>query len=258
MNTIQLDVRTKHINNEILHFDEIDSTNQYLLDHELPHGTVALADYQSAGRGRLARKWQASKSDALLFSLSLSQHLQQIHPAGFSFLASIAVYEGLRSIYYQLPLALKWPNDVIVNGHKICGILVESRSAGSEMTKVVLGIGVNINQGTEFFQQDGLHHGTSLKLETGQEGDRFYILKSILESMEQNIEFAINRDIDEIVEKWKNYCPYIGKHIKLLERGKEHPGIFEDLDHEGGIILNHNGERKTYYAADVSIDKDYM
>ncbi|MFP4548436.1 MAG: biotin--[acetyl-CoA-carboxylase] ligase [Fidelibacterota bacterium] len=258
MQTQTIDINTQIIKPEILHFSKIDSTNHYLLKNDLANGTVAMADFQTAGRGRLQRKWEASKSDGLLFSLLINENLDQYHPAAFSFLSAIAVYEGLRNVYYQLPLALKWPNDVICNGKKICGILVESRSSGSGLTKVVIGIGININQDQIFFNREGLTHGTSLKLETGQDGDRIFLLEAILESLEENLLFAKNEEISTILNKWKSYCPYIGKQIKLIENKKEHSGVFEDLDHEGGIILNQEGELNTYYAADVSIDKDSL
>ncbi len=258
MKEINLDIQTSIIRKKISHFSEIDSTNHYLMTEDLPNGTVVMADYQTAGRGRLQRKWEASKDDALLFSVLVTDQLAQIHPAAFSFLTAIAVYEGLKDVYYDLPLALKWPNDVISNRKKISGILVESKSSGNQFKKVVLGIGININQDTDFFRRDGLGHGTSLKLATGQEGNRLFILESILECLNNALVFAQNNTIQTVIEKWKSFCPYIGKHIKLLEKGEEHLGIFEDLNHEGGIILNHDGNRKTYYAADVSIDKDYL
>lgn len=258
MQTRTIDVNTIMVKSQILHFKKIDSTNHHLLENDLPNGTVALADFQTAGRGRLQRKWEASESDGLLFSLLINEELEQYHPACFSFVSAIAVYEGLRNVYYQLPLALKWPNDVICNGKKICGILVESRSSGRGLTKVVIGIGVNINQDQIFFNREGLTHGTSLKLVTGQEGDRIYLLESILESLEEALLFAKNEAIGTILSKWKSYCPHIGKHIKLIENDREHFGVFEELDPEGGIVLNQNGELNTYYAADVSIDKEYL
>jgi len=256
--TQTIDINTKLIKPQILHFRKIDSTNHYLLENDLANGTVAVADFQSAGRGRLQRKWEASERDGLLFSLLINENLDQFHPASFSFLSAIAVYEALRNLYYQLPLALKWPNDVICDGKKICGILVESRSTGAGLTKVVIGMGININQDQIFFNREGLTHGTSLKLATGQEVDPIYLLESVLESLEEALLFAKDEAISIILNKWKSYCPYIGKHIKLIENEKEHSGIFEDLDHEGGIILNQKGQMNTYYAADVSIDKDYL
>ncbi|MBN2279662.1 MAG: biotin--[acetyl-CoA-carboxylase] ligase [Candidatus Marinimicrobia bacterium] len=258
MKVKQLDILTSFIRPQILHFEEIDSTNKYLLEKDHPNGTVALADFQSAGRGRLDRKWEASKSDALLFSLVLSDNINQYHPCILSLITSVAVYESLKKVYYHLPLALKWPNDVISNKKKLCGILIETRSTGSEFSKIVIGIGVNINQSRNFFEKEGLDHGTSLLLETGQQGDRIYILKSILEALEENLFYSRDHEIQDVLYRWKNYCPYIGKIVKLNEKEEDHIGIFEDLTPEGGMILNQNGERKIFYAADVSFDKEYL
>lgn len=254
-----LDINTQIINKNILHFTEIDSTNLYLLNQtELNNGTVAVADFQTAGRGRLTRKWEAPQEDALLFSLLINKNLNFYHPAAFTFIAALAVLEGMKKIYYDFPAILKWPNDIIINGKKLCGILVESRSAGQELSKVVTGIGVNVNQTTDFFEENNLHHATSLKLATGQDTDRFYLLEALLESLEENLLYAQNRNISDILTKWKKYCPHIGRKVKLLEKNKEYHGVFTDLNPEGGIILTIDGEQHTFYAADVSLDKDSL
>lgn len=135
---------------------------------------------------------------------------------------------------------------------------MESRSAGSNLSKVVIGVGININQNADFFNSEALKYGTSLKLATGQEGNRIFILENILESLEENLLFAKNRNISEILNKWKKYCPYIGKPVTLVEKGKQYKGIFTDMNHEGGIILNLSGKEKVFYAADVSIDKESL
>lgn len=253
-----LDIDTVLIKKEFLHFSEIDSTNSYLLDNNVENGTVVLADFQTAGRGRLSRKWEAPKEDALLFSLSITQDLEHYHPAAFTFVSSIAVLEGLQKIYMDLPAILKWPNDLLIEGKKISGILVESRSTGNKITKVVIGIGININQNEDFFDAEALKHGTSLKLATGQEGDRIFILENILESLEENLLFAKEKDISAVLNKWKRYCPYIGKEVTLQEKNHIHKGIFEDMNHEGGIVLNVEGKTKIFYAADVTIDKESL
>lgn len=254
----QLDIFTSIINPEILHFDSIDSTNKYLLENDHPNGTVALADFQTAGRGRMTRKWKASKSEALLFSILLNENIREYHPSILSFITAIAVFEGLSNVYRYLPFSLKWPNDILANKKKICGILLESRSTGGDFSKIVIGIGINVNQPAKFFKQKGLEHGSSLLIETSKIGDRIKILESVLDSLEQNLVFASKRSEAEVLNKWKSFCPYIGKQVKLLESNKEHVGIFEDLDSEGGIILNQNGRKSTFYAADVSFDKEYL
>lgn len=259
MKKLSIDAKIKLLRDEVLYFEEIDSTNAYLLNtNNINNGTVALADFQTAGRGRLSRKWEAPTSDALLFSFVLNKDLNLYSPAAFTFIASVGVLEGLASIYYGLRLSLKWPNDIIYNGKKICGILVESKSAGNTLSKVVVGIGININQDEEFFAWHNFGHATSLKMITGNSCDRKYLLETVLESLEQNLLFAQNNEIGQVLEKWKSHCPYIGKHIKLLDNQKEYLGIFEDMNHDGGIILNIHGNRQTFYAGDVSIDKDYL
>jgi BirA family biotin operon repressor/biotin-[acetyl-CoA-carboxylase] ligase len=258
MQTNIIDTNTQLINNEIFHFSEIDSTNLYLLKNDLENGTVAMADFQTSGRGRMTRKWEAPKDDALLFSLLLTENLEQFHPAAFTFLTAIAVLEGLKKVYYDLPAILKWPNDILVDSKKISGILVESRSLGNKLSKVVIGVGININQDTAFFDNDALKHGTSLKLVTGQVGNRIFILENILESLEENLFFAKGSDVSLVLKKWKNYCPYIGKPLTIISKGKNYHGVFSDMDHDGGLVLDINGKKHTFYAGDVTIDKDSL
>jgi len=136
-------------------------------------------------------------------------------------------------------------------------IILGHRGEG-DFSKIVIGIGINVNQPAKFFKQKGLEHGSSLLIETSKIGDRIKILESVLDSLEQNLVFASKRSEAEVLNKWKSFCPYIGKQVKLLESNKEHVGIFEDLDSEGGIILNQNGRKSTFYAADVSFDKEYL
>ncbi len=243
------------LNDKILHFKSINSTNTYLLGaHSHSNGTVVLADFQTSGRGRLARVWESKKAESLLFSIFLNRDLVSYPHFAFTFIAAISVFEALQSIAPEINLALKWPNDILINNKKVCGILVECRTSGSNLSKIVIGIGLNVLQDKDFFKKQGLKGGTSLALETKVKSSLLTILKQIILKTDQNLALYKNTDGLEIIKKWKSYCPYIGKKIKI-DNGKEIiPGIFHDIGTDGSIIIDSKGKLNNFYAGDVTVE----
>jgi len=256
---MNININTTIIRIPIQHFDIIDSTNKYLMNNNVKNGTTVLTDYQTAGRGRMSRKWEARKSESLLFSIALNKKLEMYKPHSFTFLASLGVYEGIKNIFPDLPISLKWPNDVLINKKKVCGILVESKASGGMFTKVVIGIGLNVNQGKDFFNTNALKTGTSLKieLESKYEVDRERILESVLSAMDNNLIFGMEQP-DQIQTRWKKYCPYISSEISIFDGEKNIKGIFKDVSNDGGLILRKDGIDQIFYAGDVSINKEFI
>ena len=252
---VEFDTEFKNLQNSYFHFETIPSTNSYLLDADAEHGTVALADYQTSGRGRKHRKWLTPKSKSLLFSILLQENLEELPHYIYTFLSSVAVYEAIDKCSKSANPALKWPNDVLLNSKKVCGILTESKANSNRLKKVVVGIGLNINQGQEYFADNDLKFGTSLRIETGKNYDLKRILESVLSHFDQNLSLAFAKGGEHILNKWRKYCPYINRTITLTTDHARVSGVFKDIADDGGLVLKIGEEEKKFYAGDVSFDK---
>ena len=253
---ILLKLKTRLIKPEIVRFPLIDSTNSYLMKaHSYKPGTVVLADYQTAGRGRFGRSWISPPEEALLFSILLTDLNQAIPLYIYTFLAAVGVYEGLKPLISgKYKLSLKWPNDILLNNKKVCGILVQSKTNGSVLSRLVIGIGLNINQPEEFFK-DELQHAASLYSTTGKRFDRILVLTNILRNIDQQLTILREKGAKIIFNKWKNACDSIGRPVAVDDGKRIHKGIFEDISENGGLILKTDGAEKVFHAADVTILK---
>lgn len=253
---IELPVETQILKSRVIHFENLDSTNAYLLNrHPHPSGTVVWADFQSAGRGRLGHSWVAPREEALLFSVYLKIHDEAAPLFIYPFLSAVGVLEALKTFISPAWLALKWPNDVLLKSRKICGILVQSKTRLAKSTDIIIGIGLNINQNAEFFLPD-LPFAGSLYSIAGKKFERQPILTELIRSIDRNLADLIVSGAGAILQKWREYCPYLGQEIKVDDGQKIHAGIFKDITENGGLILTSGRESRTFHAGDVTIVKE--
>ncbi|MDO9548060.1 MAG: biotin--[acetyl-CoA-carboxylase] ligase [Candidatus Marinimicrobia bacterium] len=256
-NNIKLTIDLKVLQHTILHYKTIDSTNRFLLDAEdLRNGTVVLADDQTAGRGRFNRVWQSLPEKALLFSILLNKFYNLRTPAVYTFLAAVGVYRGLRKILpASINLSLKWPNDVLLNGKKVCGILVQGKIAGGCYEKLVIGIGLNVNQPPQFFV-DKLERATSLAAETGVEWNRDEVLNHALTAIDHLLIVLQESGERPIIVMWQDACESIGQEIAIDDGKKVYRGIFDGLSEDGGLRLQTKSGPMQFYAGDVTVLKE--
>jgi len=256
----QLDtqLKLKILDPRISHFEVIDSTNRYLLGNpDLPHGKIVMADFQSAGRGRKERRWQSDQQSSLLFSILLKQDIQQYPFFAFTFLAAIGVHEALVQLFPEQPFQLKWPNDILVNQKKICGILVESNTLGDRLTHIVIGIGLNVNQTRAFFGQNQLPQATSLHIITGTLQNRVRVLKAVITELDYYFQQARSAEPDFILTEWKKRCDQLGQIVTVTTEKQRYTGRFKDLASDGRLILETGGQQKYFHTAEVSLNKEY-
>jgi BirA family biotin operon repressor/biotin-[acetyl-CoA-carboxylase] ligase len=248
---IKLD--TNWIGRNFLFVEELDSTNSFLLDkkNEITiDGTVLFAEKQNKGRGRFDRQWYSTKGQNLTFSVLLTKTATFGKSINLLNLGSSVVVAHTIENLFQLKTELKWPNDVLINGKKISGILLESVSSGNKLTKLVVGIGLNVNQ--TIFQGQYNIQPTSLKHEYGQFIEREKLLAELLNNFEDML-YKLKSDPDSILKEWRKSCKLIGERISVVQLEETKHGVFEDIDEEGYLLLkSKNGIEKISFG-DVSV-----
>lgn len=246
-------LNTEFIGRNFIYADEVVSTNTLLLDKKNNYnsnGTVLLAEKQTKGRGRKDRVWYSAPESNLTFSILLTKDRLLFNSINsLNFAASLSVATAIENLY-QLKTSLKWPNDVLINSKKTSGILIESISQGSKIERVVIGIGVNVNQNS--FQGTFNYPPTSIRNELGHNVDREKLMAEILNNFETLIE-KIKVDKKELLKDWKLRCDMIGEKISILENDKEIFGIFDDIDDEGFLLLKTKDKIEKIHFGDVTL-----
>jgi len=207
--------------------DECESTQE--LARPLPEGGVAACDRQLQGRGRRGRSWQAEAGTGLLFSLALEPRTPPQRLAGFSLVAAEAVAGACHA-----RALVRWPNDVVLDGRKLAGVLPELRDG-----KLVLGVGVNVNMSESQLPADARVPATSLQIATGAPADRVELLVALLAALERRYD-AFERDGFTGLERDE----LRGRHVTLVGAGS---GVSEGVDDDGRLLL----DGRAYSSAEV-------
>ncbi len=250
---IKQHLRTKTFGKNIFCFDSIDSTNTYakkLLSQDIEEGTLVIAEEQSAGRGRFDRTWHSSSGKNLTFSVIIRPNIIPQRIGILSLYAGLAVTEAVQELSHISPTC-KWPNDVLLNGKKLCGILSEAVFSDAQISAVIIGIGLNVNQ-TEF--PDTLAStATSMVLECNKMFDRFHVLAKVLEKLEHLYAFIQTHHLEDILQRWQSHSIMLGKEVTISQQGQLVKGIAKAIDTDGGLIISVNGTEKKVAAGDVTI-----
>lgn len=215
------------VGTRIIIVDEINSTNSYALRLG-GDGTVIVADRQTAGRGRHGRAWHSAGGLGLWFSVAFDRPVP-----GISFAAPLAVRDALKP---WLHADLKWPNDVLVGGKKICGILVEHRNGTT-----VLGIGINVHHRPEDFPETLRATAGSLESATGGSFDRTEVLGAVLTELDGKVKVLREGGCERIRRAWADACRVKGQQVACGDIF----GIVAEIDTHGALIVaTPNGEHR--------------
>jgi len=247
---IKLD--TEYLGREFIYFEEVDSTNNELMKYPelLPNGAVLLAESQTNGKGRTGKTWISNPEQNLTFSILLNEDLDKFSLPLLNLTTALSVGQAIENLF-QLDINLKWPNDVLVKNNKIAGILVESKSKSNLIEKVIIGIGINVNQ--PIFKGNFEIHPTSVLKELKREVSRERLLSEFLNIFEENIETLVYNP-KEILQNWKNKCKMLDGKIKIINGEIVKVGKFIDVDNEGFLVLRKNDNSlETIAFGDVSI-----
>ena len=253
---LQEDLRTKRLGRNILFSCSVGSTNEWAKELALlgaAEGTVTIAETQTAGRGRLGREWFSSEG-GLWFSVVLRPKLRASEAVGLVFVAGLAVAEVLGE-KYGLQVETKWPNDVLVKGRKVCGILVETNTTGETLNFSVVGIGINGNFDVEeAFPEELRKVATSLEKEIGKKVNLEQLFRSILERLEDICDLLLKEGSVEVLRKWKRYAGFLGCRVEVKSDDDRWIGLALDVDDDGSLVVRlRDGEVMHFFAGDVSI-----
>jgi len=248
--------RTRLFGRSIFFSKKVASTNEWakkLASQGAPEGWVVIAGTQTHGRGRLDHGW-ISPLGGLWFSLILRPNQRLAKAARLTFVAGIAVAETLHE-QYGLRTQTMWPNDVLVNGRKICGILGEASMMGKEVNTVILGIGINANFIAERVLPESIRQkATSLQTELNRRIQLEELFIRLLEKLEATYAFYKRRGFISILKQWKRYAGFLGQNVEVTDRNEMITGLAYDVDEDGALILMlENGVFKHVFAGDVSL-----
>ncbi len=239
----------------LIEFDTIDSTNAYALKNfsSLATGTVISAKCQTAGRGRLGRKWLSPENCNIYASLVL----RDVSRPGF--LTGLGVLSFLREAAPEIGFYLKWPNDIYTANGKIAGILCEGASfSGGVITGAVAGIGININMTAEELSAVG-QAATSLFCECGRKFNLIFLLSLLEKSLDMSY-IKYSKAPRELFNDWRRENYLIGREVEVEVFGEEmRHGIFADVTPDGALILEEStGQRSVFSCADVKLRGNFM
>ena len=232
----------------IVRLDTVDSTQSVafaLAERGAADRTVVVADQQLAGRGRRGRTWRAPAGTSLLASIVVRPRLPQSLLSTLSLTTAVAVAEALRRVA-KVDARLKWPNDVLVAGRKVAGILLESRMSGGASVVTIIGVGINLGQ--REFPPDLAEGATSIALETGQAPSRESVLAALLEEFDAWRARLEGEGFGPVREAWRRLSDTLGRRVTV----DTVTGLAADLDTDGALLIDVAGTLTRVLAGVVS------
>ncbi len=238
---VQRGLSTKYIGKKIYYFPELKSTNIIAKEkalrraEEVDEGTLIIAEKQSAGKGRLGREW-FSPTGGIWISIILYPQLPPSYISRITLMTAVTVVEAIK-VYTQIRPQIKWPNDILINEKKVCGILTEMSAELDIINWVVVGIGINVNIDHREFPEDIQGNTISLKETSDKEVLRVKLVQTFLQGFEKYYESLKRREFPSILSEWKLYSHTLGKKIRVDMGEKIIIGEAIDINESGALIL---------------------
>lgn len=257
----------RRLGRTVLLFDEIDSTNAQLLSRagSLPDGAVALAEFQTAGRGRRGRPWSAPRGSSVLLSILLFEDADSVLTTGgtkdgngcgaplAAMLGAVAACEAVEAASDCQPM-LRWPNDLVCAGKKLAGVLAEATrltGGGSTARPLVIGVGLNCLQQRGHFAGPLADTATSLEIESASPIDRARVARALLERLDAHVSADL-RTADarrRLREAWMQRCADLGTRATLRHSGADYPGTVIDVSPEGDLVVELDRGGRRHFAS---------
>lgn len=259
-------IHTKWAGREVRYYDVTDSTNlriRQAADEGAPHGTLAVADCQTAGRGRRGRCWESPAGSSIYMSILLRPEIAPTKASMLTLVMACSVAEGIarcleeqtdRSSGAEIPhIQIKWPNDIIINGKKLAGILTEMSAQIDYINYVTVGVGINVNQ--TGFPEEILSTAVSLRMECGQALRRAPIIASIMERLEENYAiFLKTEDLTGLMEQYSSMLVNRGRDVQVIGGKETYRAHALGIAPTGELVVRReNGREEEINAGEVSV-----
>lgn len=250
--------------------DTIDSTNNYakkLAAEGCVDGLTVVAGQQTAGRGRLGRSWKSQPDKGIYITVVLRPDMAPAETQIFTLAAAVAVVKAISAATGICP-GIKWPNDLVTAGKKVCGILLEMSSEADRVNYIVLGIGINYSQETDEFPEelrsraislkmaaDAIKSSTTFKQATPQRPfSRLSVIRSVLRELDTVYRLILAGGQEKILQMWREYSVTIGREVRFILRDTEYTGIAVEITGDGKLSVEcSDGIRRDLYSGEVSV-----
>jgi BirA family biotin operon repressor/biotin-[acetyl-CoA-carboxylase] ligase len=241
----------------IYRFEEVNSTNDIAKDFAIKgekEGVVVVSEKQRNGRGRIGRSWFSPRG-GLWFSIIMRPKIRAYEMYKLTFIVAVSVVNVLNQ--FGISSAIKWPNDVLVKGKKICGILTEINSKNDQVEFAIIGVGINVNIEIRIFAESHGFSATSIRECLGKDIDSCSFFSLLLSEIEQNYEKFVRTGFEPILKEWKKNNCVLNSNVEVYESGERFSGLALDIDDNGGLLIRlDNGTVKSIVSGDLNLLND--
>lgn len=254
----------KHLNmlGKAIHiYREVSSTNNIARQMAISgaaEGTIVMSKSQISGKGRMQRQWMCPPGKGLLMSIVLRPEINLQFVPQLTLLSAVVVAETIKKVT-GCPAGIKWPNDILINDKKVCGILTESSFSGHCVEYIVLGLGINVNLDKNQLPLDCQETSTSLSLELGHRVSRIKVLEQFIINWDKHYREFCQAGHPYLKRKWIEHNVTLGRNISIKKDKDVIHGVAVDISENGGLIVNlPDGSVKEFLAEDVSLGRKYL
>lgn len=249
-------LNTKWIGEELYFFEEIDSTNtkaKQLAETGASSGTLVVSNMQTSGKGRRGRHWDSPSDTGVFMTLILKPNMNPSKASMLTLVMALAVVKACNEIVESSSCYIKWPNDIVLNNKKICGILTEMSAEMDYINHIVIGIGINANVAS--FPEELKEKATSIKIENENEVKRALLINRILVHFEQEYEtFMQNKSLKEQLQEYNKFLINKDKEVTIIEHSNQYQGVALGIDEAGELLVKkEDGKVEAVYAGEVSV-----
>lgn len=253
---LRLGLKTNFMGKNVHYEESVESTQKIahrLAYENAPEGTVIIAEEQVSGRGRMDRKWHSPKYTGVWMSIILRPNIPLPKAPQLTLLAAVAIVQAIEDLTDLLP-EIKWPNDILIRGKKVTGILTELEAEADRINSIIIGIGMNVNQTKEDFPSELQEIATSLFLEKGEKVSRSDLIKAIFINLEKLYLLYLEEGFLPIKLLWEGYAISIGRKITARTLSNSIIGTAQGITDDGVLIMvDEHGKTHHVYSADIEL-----